>query len=125
LCNENIARCEGHLKICKEIDPEIKQQYFSSSSSSSSNSQQIVVVQKQNNITNFLDRISSSEQKIAYLLDSRFQGKTLADDIMTTVSDFIKEYYPKSSIKIYSQILEYLAHSGSFNNNLTWETNNS
>ncbi|CAG8654100.1 9354_t:CDS:2, partial [Cetraspora pellucida] len=62
LCNENIGRCEGYLKICKEIDPEIKQQYFSSSFSSSYNSQQIVVVQKQNNITNFLDRISFSEQ---------------------------------------------------------------
>ncbi|CAG8720691.1 8996_t:CDS:2, partial [Racocetra persica] len=35
LCNENIARREGHLKVCEEINPEIKQQYFSSGSSSS------------------------------------------------------------------------------------------
>ncbi|CAG8781751.1 5236_t:CDS:1, partial [Racocetra fulgida] len=34
LCNENLARREEHLKVCEEIDPEIKQKYFSSGSSS-------------------------------------------------------------------------------------------
>ncbi|CAG8445324.1 10092_t:CDS:2 [Scutellospora calospora] len=62
--------------------------------------------------------------EIAYLLDSRFQGKSLANDIMTTVSDFIEKYYPKTCTKIYSQLLEYLAYTGPFNNNMAWETVN-
>ncbi|CAG8796618.1 11291_t:CDS:1, partial [Cetraspora pellucida] len=31
-----------------------------------------------------------------YLLDSRFQDKTLSNDIMTTVSDFIKKFYSEN-----------------------------
>ncbi|CAG8695348.1 16712_t:CDS:2, partial [Racocetra fulgida] len=60
--------------------------------------------------------------EIAYLLDSRFQGKNLSNDIMTIVSDFIEKFYPENSTKIYEQLLEYLAHTGPFNNNLAWET---
>ncbi|CAG8848648.1 35140_t:CDS:1, partial [Racocetra persica] len=60
--------------------------------------------------------------EIAYLIDSKFQGETLANDIMTTVSDFIKKYYPETCTKIYSQLLEYLNHSGPFNNIMAWKT---
>ncbi|KAF0385584.1 zinc finger bed domain-containing protein 1-like [Gigaspora margarita] len=62
--------------------------------------------------------------EIAYLIDSRFQGKTLANDIMTTVSDFVKRYYLETCTKIYSQLLEFLNHSGPFNNTMAWETVN-
>ena len=40
---------------------------------------------------------------------------------MTTVSDFINKYYPKTCTKIYSQLLEYINHSGPFNNSMAWE----
>ncbi|CAG8792375.1 4628_t:CDS:1, partial [Cetraspora pellucida] len=41
LYNKNIAKCEGHLKVCEELDLKIKQHYFSFSFFSSSSSQQI------------------------------------------------------------------------------------
>ncbi|CAG8708297.1 4265_t:CDS:1, partial [Racocetra fulgida] len=63
--------------------------------------------------------------EIAYLIDSRFQGKTLNNDIMTTVSNFVQKHYPETCTKIYSQLLEYLNHSGPFNNTMAWESVNS
>ncbi|CAG8631436.1 5802_t:CDS:2, partial [Scutellospora calospora] len=39
--------------------------------------------------------------------------QSLANDIMTTVSDFVKKYYSEFCTKIYSQLLEYINHSAS------------
>ncbi|CAG8451656.1 7327_t:CDS:2 [Scutellospora calospora] len=61
------------------------------------------------------------EKNETYRINARFQSQSLANNIMTTVSDFVKKYYSESCTKIYSQLLEYINHSGLFNNSMAWE----
>ncbi|CAG8831054.1 9451_t:CDS:2 [Gigaspora margarita] len=59
---------------------------------------------------------------LAYLLDSNYCRRSLAQNSTTIIESFIKKYYPKDSAIIWKQIIFYRTQSGIFDIKLAWDT---
>ncbi|CAG8846062.1 22347_t:CDS:2, partial [Gigaspora margarita] len=93
-CNKLVVSCKGHLKVCEHANLETKQQYFGPTFQETISK----IIQDNefwNEVQNLLV-ILKVLAEIAYLMDSRFQGKTLTNENMSTVSNFVEKYYPET-----------------------------